>query len=500
MKNLKLSTTLISFLPILVFVPLLNQIYSNFHYGGLDLFIEFFKSSYTPKLDNEIIYTSIKRINETFFISLISWTISIIFGIIIGILSSDLFYKIFNLPQFFKSLTKLLLTIFRSLHESVWCLILMQIYGINFSTGIIAISIPYTAINAKVISEQLSILDNNKIDSIIQINGNKLSSLITLIWTPIIKIFKTFGIYRFECALRSSSILGLFGIGGIGTNIFLSFKSLSFQELWTYLWSLAILMIITKNLLNRLYFIKLNTKISLFIGIIFISISLFSFLFIFKFLVLQNIDLSYFINNLSQINIDFLSLNSIKLIYETLAMTFLATGIAISLPPFILLIFRDKISIFMIRIICFLLRLIPPPITVLILLIFNEPSISLAALSLGLYNTGITFKLLYENLNSISNCEYIAIKSLSNYKRVSWLYGLFLKQSKSYLAYCSYRTDIIIRETAIVGIIGSIGLGWRLRESFSSFNWSEVTIILIIYSAIAIIGELINDKIRTRLT
>ena len=98
------------------------------------------------------------------------------------------------------------------------------------------------------------------------------------------------------------------------------------------------------------------------------------------------------------------------------------------------------------------------------------------------------------------NSPNIAMKSLGISKKTSWLLGLFSQQAKSYLAYCAYRSDIIIRETAIVGVIGSVGLGWQLQESLSSFAWQEVTIVLIAYSSIAIVGELINGKIKNSLT
>ena len=104
------------------------------------------------------------------------------------------------------------------------------------------------------------------------------------------------------------------------------------------------------------------------------------------------------------------------------------------------------------------------------------------------------------NLYTQDKKEYIAMKSLGVAKRSSWLFGLFLKQARSYLAYCSYRSDIIIRETAILGVIGSVGLGWQLQESLSSFAWDEVIIILFAYSSIAIVGELINGKIKRNLT
>jgi len=129
-------------------------------------------------------------------------------------------------------------------------------------------------------------------------------------------------------------------------------------------------------------------------------------------------------------------------------------------------------------------------------LMFNEPSISLAALSLGLYNASITHKLLTFNLDNIKMDQFIAINSMGVAKRIAWLYGLFIKQSKNYLVYCSYRTDILIRETAIIGIIGSVGLGWQLQESISSFALEEILIILLAYSSIVLVGEIINGKIK----
>ena len=222
MQKLKLNHTVISFLPILLFLPITYQIINDFHIGGLQLFLDFVKAAFTPKINNQIINISITRLNETLFIAFISWLISIIFGCFLGILSSDIFYKLIRIPILIKYFLRFFLNIIRSIHELVWCVILMQIFGINISIGILAICIPFIAINAKVISEQLELLSGELIESIIALNGNNFSSLITLIWSPIIKTIKNFGFYRLECSIRSTAILGLFGIGGIGTSIFLS--------------------------------------------------------------------------------------------------------------------------------------------------------------------------------------------------------------------------------------------------------------------------------------
>ncbi len=499
LNKLKLNYTSLSFVPILVCIPLGYQLITNIHFGGFKLFQEFLISAFNPKIDNEIIVTVINRLNETIFIGFFSWLLSIILGAIFGILSSNIFYKIFNIPNFFYRIIRFFLTMVRSIHEVVWGILLMQIYGINLSIGIIAICIPYIAVNSKVFAEQLETIDYKSFESINQINAPKFSSLLTLIWNPIINTFKNFGLYRLECSIRSTVILGLFGIGGIGTSIFLSFQTLNFRELWTYLWSLAILIIFSGLLFKKIKFNATNKILSIFVIAVFFIIILFSFSY-FLYFIFNNFENFNSVSSLFKSSSDLGLIDFLKLILETIILGVLSTGIAISLPPLVIGIFNNNTSKIFIKIIAFLLRLIPTPVILLTLLTFNNPSLSLAALTLGLHNAGITSKLLFTNLDNQDKRNYIAMKSLGISKNTSWLLGLFSQQAKSYLAYCAYRSDIIIRETAIVGVIGSVGLGWQLQESLSSFAWQEVMIVLIAYSSIAIVGELINGKIKNSLT
>ena len=498
-KQIKLNSTLISFLPIFIFIPLGFQLLNNFHFGGIEIFTEFLSSIVSPNLNIEILINLFTRLKETIYIAFASWILSITFGSILGVFSSDIFFEIFKMPKFTKLFIRFILAILRSIHELVWCLILMQIYGINISVGIIAICIPYTAINAKVFSEQLQEVNYKRYESIKSISTNRFSTLITLIWIPFSEVIQNFGLYRLECSIRSATILGLFGIGGIGTNIILNFKALNFNTLWTSLWALALLVIISKAFIYNFKFKYLKTNKSIFLLIIFSTLFIYYFFFIFYFLINSNLNLSYFFEafTFSNINISMNELISDSL--TTILITLCSTAIAISLPPVLFLVFDNKFMIYILRIFAFWLRLIPPTIVILILLIFNQPSIGLAAFTLGIHNAAITFRLLNINLNEINKDLYKGMINFGSSKRVSWIYGLFSMQSKSYLAYCSYRSEIIIRETAIVGIIGGTGLGWQLTESLSSFAWEEIFFILIAYSSIAMVGEIISGKIKSNL-
>ena len=498
-KKIKLNSISLSFLPIFIFIPLAFQLLNNFHLGGIQIFIEFLSSIVNPNINIEILINLFSRLKETILIAFSSWILSISFGLILGILSSKIFFEIFKLPNILRRFLISILTILRSIHELVWCLILMQIYGVNISVGIIAICIPYIAINSKVFCEQIENINFKKYQSIKSISSNRFSNLITLIWIPINEILQNFGLYRLECSLRSSIILGLFGVGGIGTNIILNFKAFNFNELWTSILMLALLVIISKALFYNLKFKHLEPNKSIFLLIIFSTLLLYNCFFIFNFLINSNFNLSYFVETFSFSNINISISELVDNSFTTILISLSATAISISLPPILFLIFANKFIINILRFFAFFLRLIPPTIVVLILLMFNQPSISLAALTLGIYNAAITFRLLNVNLNKIDKDLYEGIISSGTSRRVSWIYGLFSKQARSYLSYCTYRSDIIIRETAIVGIIGGTGLGWKLTESISSFAWEDVGLILIAYSSIAIVGEILNGKIKLNL-
>ena len=498
-KKIKFNATSLSFLPIFIFIPLGFQLLNNFHLGGIEIFIEFLSSIVNPKISTEILINLFIRLKETIFIALASWIISITFGLIFGVLSSDIFFELFKISKIFRIFLRSILTILRSIHELVWCLILIQIYGLNISVGIIAICIPYIAINAKVFREQIESISYKKYESIKTISSNGFSTLITLLWIPFSDVLQNFGLYRLECSIRSSCILGLFGIGGLGTSIILNLKALNFYELWTYLWALALLVIISKALFYNLKFKYLKPNKSIILLITFLTLFIYYFLFIFIFLINTDFNLPYFFETLSFSNIN-ISINELRdYSLATILITLCATAIAVSLPPVLFLIFDSKLIIYLFRFFAFWLRLIPPTVVILILLIFNQPSIALSSFTLGIYNAAITFRLLNINLNEINKDLYKGMISFGSSRRVSWIYGSFSKQAKSYLAYCAYRSDIIIRETAIVGITGGTGLSWKLHESLSSFAWEEVGCILIIYSCIAMVGEIINGKIKSNL-
>ncbi len=505
-KGKSLSAPILAFLPAIALIPVLSEIFKEVHGGGLHLLGKFALASFQPSLDPLIIQHAFRGLQITIATALISWTISMCAGSLLGVLSSNVFWRSYRNLGWLSSVFNSLISIPRSIHELVWGLLLLQLFGLNPWVAIVAICIPYSALVARVLRDQLESLDHRPMVAITKNGASPISAFFTALMPAMVPIMTTYGSYRLECALRGATLLGVFGLGGIGTELQLTLQSLEFNEMWTSLWMLGVLMFgLEKTMaqIRKRQAKSINLQKFLLPGL-FIIMGLF----ILCFLWLQILE----VDILSTLRMHPITLPQSKelikaiysfkyfeLIFNTLLIMVLATGIAVGLPPVMLILFPTKKWVTALNILWSFLRLIPPPLSALLLLLITTPSVSVAALALGIHNLGIMGRLLKEGLESQNNAQHQAMLSAGAGMRGAWLYGLFSKQSKSYLAYGAYRADVIVRETSVVGVIGGVGLGWQLQESLSSFGWSEVIVIIAIYIFITRGVETVSNNIRKTL-
>ena len=55
---------------------------------------------------------------------------------------------------------------------------------------------------------------------------------------------------------------------------------------------------------------------------------------------------------------------------------------------------------------------------------------------------------------------------------------------------------MILRDTAVVGLVGGAGLGWQLMEAISSFHWALLTWLIVVYAALTLTGEMVCDRLQ----
>lgn len=431
MKLIKPVSTLLTLIPSIAYIPILIEIIKGLHIGGLNIILLFISSAIKPSFNQEVVKSAWEGLQITIATALTSWVISMLIGILLGVLSTDLFWK--SIPKFsyLGKFIKYSLAIPRSIHEVVWGLLFIQILGLNIWVAIISIVIPYSALTARVISEQLDSFDIQPLIAIKKTGSNVISSFITILLPKLIPIVSTYGSYRFECAIRGVTLLGIFGLGGIGTELYLTIKSFEFNEMWTCLWMLWLVMILLEKFIRylRSYLsenISLKNSFLISISIFSLSLSLgISWLYNLNFEIFTPLRFSYLnLPSFVEIRNGFNTLPLFKLIITTILITFFASGIAIGTPPLLLVLFPGKFPLKVQNLIWIFFRLIPPPLTTILILLFTTPNISVAALSLGITHMGVMGRLLTDNILNQEKNIYRAIKSNGSSKKSATLYGI----------------------------------------------------------------------------
>ena len=140
--------------------------------------------------------------------------------------------------------TRIFIAITRSIHELLWAVLFLCAFGLNSFTAVLAIAIPYSGVFAKVFSE---IIDESPRDAAYALRSLGASSLQVFCFGLFPRAFPdivTYGCYRFECGMRSSAVMGFFGIPTIGYYLKPAFDESHYHEVWTYLYGLLILIVV----------------------------------------------------------------------------------------------------------------------------------------------------------------------------------------------------------------------------------------------------------------
>jgi phosphonate transport system permease protein len=104
----------------------------------------------------------------------------------------------------------------RSFDYLIWALIFVRAIGLGPMAGIMAIAIVETGTFIKLYSEAIENLDRKQIDGVVAAGGNGLQRIRFGVLPQVLPMMLSNTLYMFEHNVRSASILGIVGAGGIG--------------------------------------------------------------------------------------------------------------------------------------------------------------------------------------------------------------------------------------------------------------------------------------------
>lgn len=132
--------------------------------------------------------------------------------------------------QSIRWLARLLMITLRGIPEIVWALLLVRVFGLGAIAGVLAIAITYGGMLAKVYSEILESGNTQTARAILLSGGSRIEAFLYGLMPNSAQELASYTIYRWECAIRASVVMGFVGAGGLGQLMDQSMKMLKGDE------------------------------------------------------------------------------------------------------------------------------------------------------------------------------------------------------------------------------------------------------------------------------
>ncbi|EKV30941.1 Phosphonate ABC transporter permease protein phnE [Caenispirillum salinarum AK4] len=126
-------------------------------------------------------------------------------------------------PWYITQPMRRLMDAFRAINEMVFAMLFVVAVGLGPFAGVLALFIHTTGILAKLFSEAVEAVDPRPVEGIRATGAGWLHEVIFGVIPQVIPLWISYSLYRFESNVRSATVLGIVGAGGIG------------QVLWEYI-------------------------------------------------------------------------------------------------------------------------------------------------------------------------------------------------------------------------------------------------------------------------
>lgn len=137
-----------------------------------------------------------------------------------------------------------LLIFMRSIPEIVWALLFVRAVGLGPAAGVLAIAVNYAGMLGKVYFEIFESGDARPARAILETGGGRVNAFLYGVLPVALPELVSYSVYRWECAIRASVVMGFVGAGGLGQQMELSMRMLNGGEVSTMLVAFLLLVLI----------------------------------------------------------------------------------------------------------------------------------------------------------------------------------------------------------------------------------------------------------------
>ena len=395
----------------------------------------------------------------------------------------------------------------RAIHEIFWAFIFLPAVGLNPICGVLAIAVPYAGVFAKVFAEILQEADQRPLEGLPP-TSNAIVRFFYGVLPVVFADIKNYTSYRFECALRSSAILGFIGLPTLGFHLETAFREGLYSQA-------AVLLYCFYLLIGSLRYWLKPKLVLLYVGLSFVLIS--------KEISLKWDNLTRFLGyeilpwpmrregvldgtyevafpagKVWEWIVHVLSSEALPGVWNTAVLTqivLVGTGLFTLLVfPLICRHFVPPAAGRLSRYLLIVMRTTPEYILAYLFVQLWGPSMLPAILAIMLHNGAILAHLTGQNADLVQLRMDAPRKKINRYffEVLPRLYGQFL-------AFLFYRWEVMMRESAILGILGIYTVGFFIDSAISDDKLDKA-IFLILVTALLNMGiDTISQQVRKRL-
>ncbi len=144
--------------------------------------------------------------------------------------------------------TRRVMDAFRSINELVFAMLFVVAVGLGPFAGVLALWVHTTGILAKLFAEAVEAIDPQPVEGVRATGARGIEEIVYGVIPQVMPLWVSFSLYRFESNVRSASVIGLVGAGGIGQVLWEIIRSFRFQETC----AVMVVIIVTVTLIDGL--------------------------------------------------------------------------------------------------------------------------------------------------------------------------------------------------------------------------------------------------------
>ncbi|SHK66733.1 phosphonate transport system permease protein [Marinobacter antarcticus] len=151
--------------------------------------------------------------------------LAIILAIPFAILSSE------NLvPWWVYQPVRRLMDASRAINEMVFAMLFVVAVGLGPFAGVLALFVHTTGVLAKLFSEAVEAIDPGPVEGVRATGATGIQEIIFGVIPQVLPLWISYSLYRFESNVRSATVLGMVGAGGIGVILWESMRGFMFAQ------------------------------------------------------------------------------------------------------------------------------------------------------------------------------------------------------------------------------------------------------------------------------